>query len=127
MNEMMVRQQPDVILAAQARSEVVFTPRFDIWETEEEFVLSGDLPGVSSEGLDIQFENGVLSVWGKVTPRTENVQYWAQEYGVGDYYRTFTLGNGIDSEGITAELANGVLTVHLPKKAELRPRKISVK
>jgi len=127
MSDLMVRNQADVNLPAQARSNIVFTPRFDIWESEAEFVLQGDLPGVTPEGLEIKFENKELAIWGKVAPRSANAAYWAAEYGVGDYYRTFTLGEAVDAEAISAELKDGVLTVHLPKKPEARPRKIEVK
>jgi len=127
MNEMTVRNQPDVTIAAQPRSSVVYTPRFDVWESDHEFVLSGDLPGVTPEDLDIRMENKVLIIWGKVAPRHSQAALWAEEYGVGDYYRTFALGDAVDIESISAELKDGVLTVHLPKKPEVRPRKIAVK
>jgi len=127
MSDLIVRNQPDVEVGGQPRSGMTYTPRFDLWENDEAFVLSGDLPGVTSENLDIQYENQELKIWGKVAPRQGNVNYWSQEYGVGDYYRSFTLGEMIDAEGIAADVNDGVLTITLPKKAEARPRRIAVK
>jgi len=127
MSDLIIRNQPDVEVSAQQRSGMTYTPRFDLWENNEAFYLAGDLPGVNSENLDIQYENQELKIWGKVTPRQRNVNYWSQEYGVGDYYRSFTLGEMIDAEAIEADIKDGVLTIKLPKKAEARPRRIAVK
>ena len=127
MSDLIVRNQPDAVVSTASRSGVTFTPRFDIWEDESQYVLSGDLPGVTPEGLDIRFENHELAIWGKVAPRGPQGQYWTCEYGVGDYYRSFTVGDTVDAQAISAELKDGVLTVTLPKKAEARARKIAVK
>ncbi len=113
--------------AAPARSEVTYTPRFDVWENENEFVLAGDLPGVAPEDLELHYANHELAVYGRVAPRGGQRQAYYEEYGVGDFYRTFTLGDSIDEAAIAAELSGGVLSVRLPKRAEVRPRKIDVK
>jgi HSP20 family protein len=104
----------------------MFTPRFDIWENDEELVLCGDLPGVTSENLDIQFENGELMIHGHVSPRQGNLQYLCGEYGVGDFYRSFAVGESIEVDRIAADLKNGVLTLHLPKTEDVKPRRIKV-
>lgn len=87
----------------------------------------GDLPGVTADDLDIDFENKELTIRGRVSPRQEGSQYLFAEYGVGDFYRTFSIGESIDTEKIAAELKNGVLTLHLPKTEAVKPRKIAVK
>jgi len=127
MSDLMIRNQPEVQLNSQSQASVVYTPRFDIWEDENEFVLAGDMPGVTPENVDVRFENGELTVWGKVPQRKPSGGYWAQEYGVGDYYRSFTVSEAIDGQKIEAEVKDGVLTIHLPKKEEARPRRIAVK
>ncbi|NNE00747.1 MAG: Hsp20/alpha crystallin family protein [Pirellulaceae bacterium] len=103
-----------------------FVPRFDIWEGEEELLLYGDLPGVTVEDLDIRFENRELSIRGKVPDRHEG-EFLMNEYGIGDFYRTFTVGEAIDVENISAEVHNGVLKLHLPKSENVKPRRIEVK
>jgi HSP20 family protein len=112
---------------ATERSSVWFTPRFDLWEDDNEYVLTGDLPGVAPEDLELRFENQELSIYGKVTPRSYGGQCFAEEYGVGDFRRNFTIGELVDADGITAELKDGVVTIHLPKRPEAKPRKIAVK
>jgi HSP20 family protein len=111
---------------AQPESKIAFTPRFDVWENDQAFVLAGDLPGVDPANLEIQYENQELTINGKVSPRQGEARFFGVEYGVGDFHRSFRLSEHIDGDGIAAELKGGVLTVRLPKRAELRPRKIAV-
>lgn len=127
MSEMILHGQPAVESQTATSSNVVYTPRFDICETDEEFTLYGEMPGVAPEDVEIRYENQQLAIWGKVAPRHSEARYWAQEYGVGNYYRTFALGDAVDAGSIQAEVKDGILTVHLPKKAEARPVKIAVK
>jgi HSP20 family molecular chaperone IbpA len=98
-----------------------------VWETESEYLLAGDLPGVAAEDVELSYENRELTIHGRVPPRAFAGQPLVQEYGVGDFYRTFTLADTIDEAAISAEVKDGVLTVHLPKRADVRPRKIDVK
>ncbi|HID78386.1 MAG TPA: Hsp20/alpha crystallin family protein [Planctomycetaceae bacterium] len=117
----------EVTTAERTRSGVTYSPRFDIAETDEELVLYGDLPGVAPEDLDIRFEDRELTIHGKVRPRHDDVDFLYAEYGIGDFYRSFTIGESIDAQKISAELKNGVLTLHLPKAEEVKPRRIEVK
>lgn len=109
----------------QARS--TYQPRFDIWEGDDELILYGDLPGVEHDDLDIQFENRQLTIHGKVNCCHDGEGYLYSEYGVGDFQRTFMIGEAINSEAISAELHDGVLTLHLPKSDHAKPRRIEVK
>jgi HSP20 family protein len=104
-----------------------YTPRFDIVETADEVTLYGDLPGVRPEDLDVRFENQELVIHGKVADRGSiQNRCFEREYGIGDFHRTFALSEGIDAQGISAELKNGVLTLHLPKAEAIKARKIQV-
>jgi HSP20 family molecular chaperone IbpA len=102
-----------------------FVPRFDIWEGDDELLLYGDLPGVSADDLDIRFENRELSIHGAVKPRHQG-EFVYGEYDIGDFHRTFTVGEAIDAEKISAEMSNGVLTLRLPKSEKVKPRRIQV-
>lgn len=104
-----------------------FTPRVDIMETEEESLLLADLPGVKPEDVDVRFDNGELIIDGRCAPRHQGANYLLSEYGVGDFYRAFSISEQIDWQKISADLKNGVLTVHLPKAETVKPRKITVK
>lgn len=111
----------------QVRGTVTFTPRCDIFETDDELTLYADLPGVEPADVDVRYENGELVIHGRCAPRQQGVNYLGYEYGVGDYYRAFTIGQEIDTDKIEAELKNGVLTVHLPKSEVVKPKRIPVK
>jgi HSP20 family molecular chaperone IbpA len=121
------QEQSNVATVERTRGGLTYSPRIDIWESDDELVLYADMPGVSPENLDIHFENRELRILGKVCLRHENINFLYGEYGIGDYYRTFSIGESIDSERISAELKDGVLTLHLPKTDAVKPRRIEVK
>lgn len=120
-------EQNEVTVVERTQSGPTFTPRIDIWETDEQLLLYADMPGVVAENLDIRFENRELRIHGRVCPRHENRKFLYSEYGIGDFYRTFSIGEAIDTERISAELKDGVLTLHLPKTEAVKPRRIEVK
>jgi len=114
-------------LPEHLRGDRFYSPPVDILEKEDEILLVADVPGARPGDVDIEFEDGLLTVHAKVQPRyPEGAEFLRQEYGVGDYLRSFQVSEAIDVAKITAEYANGVLTLHLPKSVGLRPRKIAV-
>ncbi|MCS7167554.1 MAG: Hsp20/alpha crystallin family protein [Gemmatales bacterium] len=121
------REHRGEITQAEPVRTVTYSPRVDVVETADELTLYADLPGVRPEDVDIRFENGELTIHGKVTPRPTTGEFLLQEYGVGDFYRTFTISEEIDSDKITAELKQGVLILHLPKREAVKPKRITVK
>ena len=116
----------DVATVERTRGGVTYVPRFDIVETEDELTLFGDLPGVTQENLELRFENEHLVVNAKVEPRHAERKSLYAEYGIGDFYREFRISEAVDAGKISAELKNGVLTVHLPKTEQVKPRRIEV-
>ena len=106
---------------------IFFTPRVDIYETENELTLYADVPGVAPGDVDLRYENGELILHGRVTPRHRDEDFVLQEYEEGDFYRAFSIHESIDASRIEAECKNGVLTVHLPKVEQARPKQISVR
>jgi HSP20 family protein len=112
--------------AELTRDRPLYAPRFDIWETDDELTLCGDMPGVKPEDVDIRFENRELVIHGRVEPRNEQAGFIYQEYGIGDYHRSFTIGEIVDSTKIAANMRDGVLTIHLPKTDQMKPRRIKV-
>ena len=85
------------------------------------------MPGASPDKIDISFEDGILSVQASVAARRLPGRGVRQEYGIGDYRRTFRLGNGFDASQISADYRRGVLTIHVPRLAAVLPRKIQVR
>lgn len=126
-NTAIKNRNEDVAKPERTQTGPVYTPPVDIWETEEELVVCADMPGVAPDNLDIEFENRQLTIRGKVLPRGGERDTVLQEYGVGDYYRSFAIGESIDSERISAEMKAGVLVLHLPKTESAKPRRIQVK
>ena len=117
----------EVAEAERTRSGRVYRPNVDILAGEDELTLLADVPGVKSEDMDIHFEGGMLTLHGQVKEREpEGATRLLHEYGIGDFHRTFQVSEVIDASRITAELRNGVLTLHLPKVEAARPRKIAV-
>jgi HSP20 family protein len=110
------------------RSGQFYRPNVDILETADALLVLADMPGVQGNDIDINFEDGSLVIHGKVRDRqAEDQTYLLQEYGLGDFYRTFRVSEQIDASRITAELRDGVLTLQLPKAEAAKPRKISVR
>jgi HSP20 family protein len=128
-NNALLKSEPKQELATPTwtRNAAAYTPRVDILENDEELTILADLPGVSPDDLDIHFEKNELVLHGRCPARRENVNYVANEYGYGDYYRAFTINEAVDSNRIAADLKNGVLTVHLPKSEAAKPKRIAVK
>lgn len=105
----------------------VYRPLTDIVESEEGVTLMLEMPGVAAEDVDITIEKRVLTVRGKVrTTQPETLRLAYGEYGEGDFERAFTLSDDFDPDKIGATVANGVLTVSLPRAAEAQPKKIAV-
>jgi len=118
-------QQAPSSVAPQATG-LTYQPHVDVQDLGTEILLLADMPGARAEGLDVSFEDGVLTVQAAVEPRMLPGRSVRQEYGVGDYRRSFRLGDGFDASLITADYRRGVLTVRVPRLAAVRPRKIAV-
>lgn len=105
---------------------MLFNPPIDIYETTEGLVLYADLPGVNSEGLDLQVQDNRLALFGRIDGAVPTSGMVHQEYQVGDFLRSFILSDEVDHNKITARLNNGVLRVELPRTARTEPRRIEV-
>ena len=119
---------PSEAVAAQTPARTVtVTPRVDVLETENEFLLLADLPGVKSEDVDIRFEKGELALHGRRSSPHTGKQPAHREYETTNYHRAFTVAETVAADKITADLKNGILTVRLPKVESVKPKRISVR
>jgi HSP20 family protein len=111
------------------RQASAFLPAFEVKETNDSFVLKADIPGVDEKDLDVAVHNGVLTVSGsrQAEERKEGESFALYERQYGSFTRSFALPDMADGERIDAQLTNGVLTLSIAKKAEAKPRKISIK
>ncbi|MBC7359591.1 MAG: Hsp20/alpha crystallin family protein [Desulfacinum sp.] len=123
-----VREKQEVQTQAESTRNIpVYVPAVDIYESEEALTVVADMPGVAPENVDIDLRDDQLTIRGTVTVEGNGETVLLREYGVGDYYRQFTLGRIIDQSKIEAAMKDGVLTLTLPKVDKAKPRKITVK
>ena len=110
-----------------AEPSLTFQPNVDICDRGTEVLLVCDVPGARPDGIDVSFEDGVLSIHAAVPPRDLPGRGLRREYRIGGYRRAFRLGDGFDASLITADYRRGVLTVRVPRLAAVRPRKVAVR
>lgn len=105
-----------------------WTPAVDIQETDGEFLIKADIPGVDPKDIEVHMENGQLTIRGERESETkeEKEGYKRIERVRGSFYRRFTLPDTADAEKIAAKSKNGVLEITIPKKASVQPRRISI-
>ena len=105
-----------------------YLPSFDIKETSSGYVFLADMPGVKQEDLDMNLTGNRLTITGKreSEERKEGESFHTLERSFGSFSRTFSLPEGVDPNGVKAELRNGVLTLTVPKVPEVQPKKISI-
>ncbi len=120
------RETTQLTRPTETSQDVTLTPRVDIVETDEELLLYVDLPGVLPQDVDIRFEQGELTLCGRRTPQTKG-RPWLWEYEAGGFHRVFRVTEQIAADKITAEMKDGVMTVHLPKVEAAKPRRIAIK
>ncbi len=106
----------------------VWEPLVDIFEKDDKFVIKAEVPEVKKEDISINIENNVLTIKGerKLEKTEEKENYHRAERFYGMFQRSFTLPGTVEQDKIKASLENGVLTVEIPKKEEVKPKKIEI-
>jgi len=111
----------------QIKDEPVIKPLVAVYENENDYFLSVNLPGVKKENIQLKIEDNNLIIAGKIdTAETEKRKYLFAEMPIASYYRKFNLADTIDSAKVEANYENGVLLVKLPKTESIKPRVISI-
>ena len=103
-------------------------PAMDLVESADHFVLRADLPGMSEEDVNLEFEDGTLTVSGerKSEHEEENEGFHRVERSFGAFSRSLTLPQGVDADAVTASFDRGVLEIRIPKPEQRKPRKIEI-
>ena len=114
--ELTERNKAPEQVADQERWE---TPPVDVFENNDEYLLVADLPGVLADGVRIDVDQDQLFIEGRLAQ--------VEEQRYEGYRRSFKLPGGTDNEAVNAELKQGVLWLHLPKAAAIKPRRIQMK
>lgn len=111
----------------ERQAETALRPRVDIFEDAEGITLLADMPGVSRDRLNVQVERDSLIIEGTAQLELpEGMEALYADVRCTRYQRNFTLGNELATDRIDASLKDGVLRVRIPKREEVRPRKIEV-
>jgi HSP20 family protein len=112
----------------EAMALVDWAPAIDVMETNEEFQIRAELPGVEKKDVKLSVENGVLLISGHREQEKEEKgkRYHKIERAYGHFARSFTVPEAVDPEKVTADFKNGLLTVRLPKSEKARPKSIEV-
>jgi len=105
-----------------------WAPSVDIYENENEVVLAAEIPGVDEKDVEIKVEDNNLTLRGerKFEKETKEENYHRIERSYGSFFRSFALPSYIDQDRIEAEHENGVLKIRMPKRSELKPRKVKI-
>ncbi len=116
------------MLSAFQRERESWSPSVDVLEKEGKLILRAELPGIEEKDIDLKVEGNVLTLKGerKLEKEDEKSNYHRMESFYGSFSRSFTLPETVDLDKITADYKNGVLTIAIPHKPEVRPREIPV-
>ena len=99
----------------------------DLSRDADRYVLNADLPGIDPQSVDVDVDGQLLSIRAeRPAPATDGVTWIARERSTGTFLRRFTLGQSVDTSGISANYENGVLSVVIPVAEKAKPRKIAV-
>jgi HSP20 family protein len=106
----------------------LWAPAVDVEETPDHLIFRAELPGMRREDIDVELEDGVLTIQGekREEQKEENSQGLLYERRWGRFSRRFTLPRAVDASGISAGYHDGVLTIRVPKAEEAKGRKIEI-
>ncbi len=108
------------------RGERVHYLPLDVYTTPEELVVQASMPGIDPEAVEITIEGDTLTIKGERKPPLENVEYLLQERRYGPFSRTLSLNVPVEADKAEAQFDKGLLTLHIPKAEQVRPRLIKV-
>jgi HSP20 family protein len=112
--------------AGESGMRTITTPRADVYETPEAYVIRLDMPGARKEAVALTLEGDILEVSADVHSTGEGLTVLHRELRTAGYHRVFTLGDGIDRDHVDALFEEGVLTVKLFKTPGAKPRTIPI-
>lgn len=107
---------------------LAFAPAFEVKEVKNAYLFKADLPGVKEADLEVTMTGNRLTVTGKREEEHEEHQgtYFTRERSYGQFTRAFTLPEGADATQVHADLKAGVLTIAVPKRPEVQPKKVAI-
>jgi len=119
----------EAVSSFEAPETLAWTPTVDLTDTNGEFTLTAELPGVEPKDVEVSVEDGAMTIRGEKKEErqeeTKNRRLYERSYG--SFERSFTLPRSVDPDQVKADFENGVLTVHLPKREGAMGRKIEIR
>ncbi len=113
-----------------SRTSSTWSPRCNVYEDENGLYVEASLPGIDPQNVEILVENGELTIKGNRKDGKDEAEsgrtYFLREMGRGDFFRSFTLPTDVDQTKVAASYKQGVLSLHLPKREEAKPRRIMI-
>jgi HSP20 family protein len=120
----------DVAFGSTGLFDRSLSPRVDVVDTTEALLVACDLPGIDADDIELEVVNNVLTIRGEKKPHdqdgSENAEY-RNEIWHGTFHRTLALPDSVNPDEVSAELKNGVLSIHIAKREERKPKRIGVK
>jgi HSP20 family protein len=116
------------LMEGNGRTDRAWVPAVDVWESEDELVYAFDLPGIPRDKIEVEFEDGAVTVSGERERSQEvsNDRFYRFERRYGTFTRTIALPQGVDESAIKADYKDGVLELHVTKPAQAKPRRIEI-
>ena len=122
-----VKEEKNNLIEELLETQNYVSPLVNIYETDNDFVLSADMPGVVRKDVKVKVEKDLLIMFGQIDYANEiNKNYILNEQELGNYYRTFRISDSVDQNNIKAKYDNGKLVVNLPKNEKVKPRTINI-
>lgn len=105
-----------------------WTPRVDIEETDDEYLIKAEIPGIEKKDVKVTLENNILTICGERREETESKKknYLRRESAYGSFCRSFNLPHAIDAKKIKASFKDGILNINVPKTEEAKPKQIDI-
>ncbi len=126
--EVTISNNKSAAVQTTKQPEVFLRPSVDVYENKAGLSLHADLPGVSNEHLNIHVDKDTLVIEGEANiSMPENMEAFYADVRATHYRRSFSLSPELDAENIDASLKDGVLSLHIPKREQFKPRKIEVR
>jgi HSP20 family protein len=122
-----LRRNMDELMDGYTGQEAIFFPALNIWSNEDKVVVTGELPGLKAEELELSVRGNVLTLHGKPTSQSPTGTYHRKERKECEWYRTFELPCDVDADKVEARLEKGILAVALSRAEADKPRRIDIK
>lgn len=129
MDEIFRNQQRSMLPTGNGQGEMEWSPTVDIKEFKKEYLIEAELPGVNKDQVHLSISNGVLTMDGERHSEKESgdEKHHRLERYYGHFSRSFSLPEDVEADKIAADSKDGIIRVHLPKTAVVKPKSIEIK